>query len=670
MNKEEAEKRIEKLRKEIDENRYFYHVLDKPRVSDAVDDSLKHELAKLEEQFPELRTPDSPTQRVGGKPLDKFEKVIHKTPMLSLNDAFSKEELEKWEERLSKIVGEKNIKESEYYCELKMDGLAVTLTYRNGIFFKGATRGDGKVGEDVTNNLKTISSIPLKLRKVENFDLPEELEIRGEVYLSIKDFEKLNLRQEKEGGQVYANPRNIAAGSIRQLDPKVAANRNLKFMMYSIASDLGLEKHSEEHELASKLGFKTSDKNKICKDLDEVDKYIKAVDKIRENLPYQTDGVVVGVNDKKIFERLGVVGKAPRGQIAYKFAAQEATSIIIDIIVQVGRTGKLTPVALLDPTIVAGSTVSRATLHNEDEIKRKGIKIGDTVIIRKAGDVIPEVKEPIVRMRSGEEREFVMPKKCPICGSRVVKKDGQIDYYCADKNCLVRRLRQIRHFVSKGAFEIDGLGPKIIAKLVEEGLVSDVSDLFALKYEDLEPLERFAEKSAQNIIASINSSKNITLEKFIYALGIRHIGSQMATDLAKQFGSLDKFLTLTKDDLSRMYGVGEEVGESVFSYLSDEENLNVIKKLRELGVAISNYHSPVSVDKLNQQSFVVTGSLESMTRDEARKKIIQNGGTVQSSVTSKTNFLIVGEDPGSKLDQAKKYGTKIISERDFISMIS
>lgn len=669
MNREQAKKRIEILRKEIDGNRYLYHVLDKPRVSDAVDDSLKHELAKLEEQYPTLISPDSPTQRVGGKPLDKFEKVRHKAVMLSLNDAFSKEDLERWQDRLFKLVGEGRVKESGYFCELKMDGLAVSLIYENGIFVKGATRGDGQIGEDVTNNLKTIESIPLKLHAPEGRH-EGAVEIRGEIYLPQKDFDALNEQQKKSGRQVYANPRNIAAGSIRQLDPKIAAKRNLQFMMYSIATDLGLKKHSDEHELAKKLGFRTNSDNKICADLNQVLVFLEHWQTARKNLPYQTDGVVIGVNSEKLFKQLGVVGKAPRGQIAFKFAAEEATSIVKDIIVQVGRTGKLTPVAVLEPTIVAGSTVSRATLHNADEIRRKDIKIGDTVIIRKAGDVIPEVKEPIIRMRDGSEKDFQMPKSCPICLGEVFKREGQVDWYCKDKNCSTRKRREIEHFVSKGAFEIEGLGPKIITKLMEEGLIQDPSDIFKLKFEDLEPLERFAEKSAKNIIEAIGQKRKIPLNNFIYALGIRHIGSQMAVDFAKQFASLDNFLKIREGEFDKMYGVGEEVKKSILDYLSDERNIKMIENMEKLGVVVENYHSPVFTNKLEKKTFIVTGTLETMTREEAHKKIIQYGGNVAGSISSKTNYLIVGEEPGSKLDKAKALGIKIISEREFISMIS
>lgn len=672
MNKAEAKKRMEVLRKEIDENRYLYHVLDKPRVSDAVDDSLKRELSKLEEQFPEFVTPDSPSQRVGGKALEKFSKVTHVVPMLSLNDAFSRDDLQKWQERLIKISGEKKIESSGYYCELKMDGLAVTLIYKNGVFIKGATRGDGKVGEDVTQNLKTIQSIPLKLNQEKGDPAGRregELEVRGEVYLPTADFEKLNTDQKKNGGQIYANPRNIAAGSIRQLDPKVTASRNLKFIMYAMATDLGYKLHGEEHELAHSLGFRVGEYNKICRDLDEVFSFLKHWENARKKLPYQTDGVVISVNNKDTINQLGVVGKAPRGQIAYKFAAEEATSIVKDIIIQVGRTGKLTPVAVLDPTPVAGSIVSRATLHNADEIMRKDIRIGDSVIIRKAGDVIPEVKEVIKRMRVGNEKEFHMPDTCPICGKDVVKKEGQVDWYCTDKNCATRNRRQIEHFVAKGAFEIDGLGPKIIEKLIEVGLIKDAADLFGLRIEDVEPLERFAEKSADNVIVSIKAKKEISLDRFIYALGIRHIGNQMAIDFAKNFGSIEKFLQAGRGEF-HMYGVGIEVTKSLIEYLADEKNLEFIKKLEKLGVKIKNYHSPVLQNKLEGKSFVVTGKLETMTREEAHKKIIQNGGQISSSVSAKTSFLVAGEEPGSKLEKAKKYKIKTLSENEFIKMIS
>jgi len=669
MEKEEAKRRIEILKKEIDQNRYFYHALDKPRVSDAVDDSLKRELARLEELFPELVTSDSPTQRVGGKALDKFEKVTHSQPMLSLNDVFSEEEFLAWQQRIAKLVGEDKIKKSGYYAEVKMDGLAVTLIYKNGVLIQGATRGDGKVGEDVTNNLKTIESIPMKLRDFEKYNRGN-LEIRGEIYIDKGDFQKINEEQKKSGGQVFANPRNLAAGSIRQLNPKISASRKLKFMTYAVTTDLSLNNHSEEHEIAQALGFNANVKiNKVCHDAKEVIQFFDELSRKREHLAFQIDGLVVGINDKKLFSRLGVVGKAPRGQIAFKFAAEEATSVIRDIIVQVGRTGKLTPVALMEPTIVAGSKVSRATLHNGDEIARKDIKIGDTVVIRKAGDVIPEVVEPIKRMRTGREKVFRMPSVCPICSGKVVKREGEVDWYCQDKNCSIREHRQLNHFVSKGAFEIDGMGPQIMQQLISGGLVKDASDIFSLTEGDLKPLERFAEKSAKNLVESIAKAREITLDRFIYALGIRHVGSQMAQDLAKQFGNLNDFISIKQEDLNRMYGIGEKVASSVMEFLSSEKNKKLIQDLLQKGVKVNAFHSPVIRNKLEGKNFVVTGSLETMTRDEAHKKITQFGGEVHSQVTSKTNYLIVGEDPGSKLEKAKRFGAKVISEKEFLTML-
>ncbi len=673
MDIEQAKKRIEILRKEIDQNRYYYHVLDKPRVTDAVDDSLKRELFNLEQQFPSLVTSDSPTQRVGGEPLEKFRKVVHKKKMLSLNDAFAEEDLLAWQERLARLVGQERITAAGYYCELKMDGLAVSLKYKNGVLIQGATRGDGTVGEEVTNNLKTIESIPLKLREegLKDFSKEkiDEIEIRGEVYLPKSEFEKLNAEQSKKGLPVYANPRNIAAGSIRQLDPKIAGARNLRFMMYAVATDLGLAKHSDEHELAKKLGFMTNPNNKICSNLEEVFAYIKTQTEKRGALTYQTDGIVVGINDEKLFNRLGTVGKAPRGQIAYKFPAEEATSVVKDIIIQVGRTGKLTPVAVLEPTLVDGSTVSRATLHNEDEIRRKDIKIGDTVIVHKAGDVIPEVVETIKRMRTGDEKDFVMPKECPICGGTITKKEGEVDWYCTRKNCAVREQRSLEHFVGKGAFEIEGLGPKILEKLISEGLISTPADIFVLTVGDLQPLERFGDKSASNLIREIEASKNIPLEKFLYALGIRHVGNQMAVDIAKQFASLENLLSAQKGDFDRMYGVGEKVSQSVFEFISDTKNHDLIKNLLQNGIKVSDYHSPVKSNYLEGKIFVVTGVLPTMTRDEMHKKIAQFGGSFSGSVSARTDYVIAGEDAGSKLEKAKKLSVKVISEKEFFDLV-
>jgi len=665
MNKSEIKKRIEKLKNEIDDHRYRYNVLDDPIISDGAYDSLFHKLVKLEEEYPELITPTSPTQRVGAKPAKKFDKIRHKTRMLSINDVFTKEELIKWEERLIKQGAAKAIEKSGYFVELKMDGLAVSLVYTNGILDYGATRGDGITGELVTQNLKTIKSIPLKLRDSKH----QKIEVRGEVFLSNDDFKKLNIEREKESLSKYANPRNIAAGSIRQLDSIITAKRDLDFFVYATANDLKIENHSDEHDFAKKIGFKINEHNKKCKNIEEVLRFLNTWIKKREQLPYQTDGVVVVLDDKKEFERQGSVGKAHRAMIAYKFPAAEATSKILNIVVQVGRTGKLTPVAEMEPTLVAGSTVSRATLHNIDEINRKDIRIGDTIIIRKAGDVIPEVMGPIKKMRNGDEKKFKMPNQCPVCGGKISKKEGEVDFYCTDKSCSTRLKRQLEFFVSKNAFNIDGLGPKIIDQLINEGLVYDASDLFKLSTGDLKPLERFAEKSAENIVKSISDSKKVPLERFIFALGIRHIGQETVIDIAKHFHTLKSILTADEKEFENIYGIGERVANSLIEYFSESKHILMIKKLQELGVEISPYHSPVAKNKLGGRSFVVTGTLSSMTRDDAHKKIVSFGGIISSSISSKTDFLVMGEDAGSKADKAKRLGVKIISDQELLDMI-
>ncbi len=665
MNKSEIKKRIEKLKNEIDDHRHRYNVLDDPIISDGAYDSLFHKLVKLEEEYPELITPTSPTQRVGAKPAKKFDKIRHKTRMLSINDVFTKEELIKWEERLIKQGAAKAIEKSGYFVELKMDGLAVSLVYTNGILDYGATRGDGTTGELVTQNLKTIKSIPLKLRDSKH----QKIEVRGEVFLSNDDFKKLNIEREKEGLNKYANPRNIAAGSIRQLDSRITAKRDLDFFVYATANDLQIENHSDEHDLAKKIGFKINEHNKKCKNLEEVLIFLNTWIKKREQLVYQTDGIVVVLDDKKEFERQGSVGKAHRAMIAYKFPATEATSKILNIVVQVGRTGKLTPVAEMEPTLVAGSTVSRATLHNIDEINRKDIRIGDTVIIRKAGDVIPEVMGPIKKMRNGDEKKFKMPNQCPVCGGKISKKEGEVDFYCTDKSCSTRLKRQLEFFVSKNAFNIDGLGPKIIDQLINEGLVYDASDLFKLSTGGLKPLERFAEKSAENIVKSISDSKKVPLERFIFALGIRHVGQETAIDIAKHFHTLKSILTADEKEFESIYGIGERVANSLIEYFSESKHKLMIEKLQELGVEISPYHSPVAKNKLGSKSFVVTGTLSSMTRDDAHKKIVSFGGKISSSISSKTDFLVMGEDAGSKADKAKKLKVNIISEKELLDMI-
>ena len=682
MTKQQAKERIEQLKKEIDKIRYAYHVLDKQIVSDAVKDSLQHELQELEQQFPELITPDSPTQRVGGQPLEKFEKVRHSQPMLSLTDAFESEEVKEWEERnnrlLSATVG-KQLAASGYYAELKMDGLAVSLVYENGIFVQGATRGDGQVGEDVTQNLKTIEAIPLTLLPTNNYQLPTKIEVRGEVFMSTRTFEEINKEQEKKGLPKFANPRNAAAGSIRQLDPKITASRRLSFYAYDLVTDLGQKTHEEAHMIMKELGFPVNPHNQYCKDLNEVILYHKKWASERKRLPYWTDGIVVVVNNLDILKKLGVIGKAPRGMIAFKFPPEEATTVVEDIIVQVGRTGALTPVAVLRPVLVAGSTISRATLHNEDEIKRKDVRIGDTVVVHKAGDVIPEVASVLKDMRTGKERPFKMPKKCPICKGPVVRKPGEAIARCINKKCFAQNFRRYIHFVSKAAFDIAGLGPKILAKFIEEGLVKDPADLFALKEGDIASLERLAEKSAENIIKAINSRKKISLARFLYALGIKNVGEETAYDIADFLNSklktknsklIDILKNTTLQEWQSIYDIGPVVAQSIYDYFQDKDNLRFIEKLLKMGVEIEEPGRQLTAyQRLKGQVFVFTGTLENLTRDEAKDLVRELGGEVSESVSSQTSYVVVGKEPGSKYNKAKTLGIKMLDEKEFLELV-
>ncbi|MFA6391821.1 MAG: NAD-dependent DNA ligase LigA [Patescibacteria group bacterium] len=676
MNKKEAKSRIEKLKEEINHHRYLYHVLDKPVISDAALDSLKHELELLEKAFPEYLTPDSPTQRVGGKPLDKFSKVQHATRMLSLNDIFSKEELLEWEERNKKLLP--STSKINYYTEVKMDGLALSLKYSNGLLKQGSTRGDGRVGEDVTQNIKTIQSIPLRINidsldKKVSLQAKKEIIVRGEVFMATADFQKLNQEQVKKGESEFANPRNAAAGSIRQLDSNIAGSRRLSFMAYDLVTDLGQKTHKEAHKILQRLGFRAGEENNdslnsFCDDLSAVEEFYRNISKKRKQLPFWIDGIVININDLNIYQRLGVVGKAPRGAVAYKFPSEQAVTIVEDIQVQIGRTGALTPVAHLTPVRVAGSTVSRATLHNEDEIERLGLKIGDTVIIQKAGDIIPDIVEVLPKMRTGKEKKFVMPKICPMCGSKVLRKEGEVAHYCTNKNCFAVQRESIYHFVSKKAFDIEGLGPKIIDSLFENNLIKNVVDIFDLTFDELKSLERFAEKSAENTIKAINNSKNITLARFIYALGIRHIGEETAIDLADSFGNIDKLKKVNQDDLSNIHDIGGVMADSIVKYFKDQNNLDIINGLLERGVKLIN---PVSRKHtaITGKSFVVTGTLNSLSREEIKEKIRVAGGKVSSSVSKQTDYLIYGDNPGSKYEKAKKLGITAVSEPEFLAML-
>ncbi len=679
MEKQEAKKRINKLKEVINYHRYLYHVQNRQEISDAALDSLKHELFKLEEQFPQLITSDSPTQRVAGEALKEFKKIKHTVPMLSIEDIFLEEELRDWEDYLRRLVPHHFSQKSgggEYFAELKIDGFAVNLIYTAGVFSVGATRGNGAIGEDVTQNLKTIESIPLKLHIHGNFPSKEtaekvkkligngKIEIRGEVYMEKRAFEKFNKELELKGEKTFANPRNLAAGSIRQLNPKLAASRPLKFLAYDIITDMGQIKHSEEHQILPILGFKT-DPGKVCRKLSDIVDFWKEIAKKRDSLPFQIDGVVVSVDNNSLFSKFGIVGKSPRAIRAFKFSPRQATTRVTDIKVQVGRTGAMTPVAVLDPIGVGGVTITRATLHNEDEIKRLGVKIGDTVIVERAGDVIPSVAKVLQELRSGKEKEFHFPKNCPVCSTRLSRVGEEVVWRCPNPNCPARKREILYHFASRKAFDIDGLGPQIINQLMDENLISSAPEIFELKEGDLIPLERFGEKSAKNIIDAIEKSKTITLARFIYALGIRHAGEETAINLA-HFGSISRLMSATKEELDKIPDIGPEISKAIYEWFRQEKNQKLIDDFLKVGIKIL---PPEKVGKkLQGLIFVLTGSLETMTREAAKEKIRLLGGEISESVSEKTDYIIAGREPGSKLKIAKELAIKTLDEKEFLKM--
>lgn len=687
MDKTQTKERIKKLRDLINHHRYLYHVLDKQEISDAALDSLKKELFDLEQKNPELITKDSPTQRVGGEVLKEFKKVKHQQRMLSFNDTFSKEDMVDWQERILKLLTENEKRQVDFYCELKIDGLAIELIYKDGLFVTGATRGDGTIGEDITNNLRTVEAIPLEIRtkeeivsELEKEGLKEIVEnikkrgiddviVRGEVFISKKEFAQINKIQNQKGLPLYANPRNIAAGSVRQLDPKVTASRHLDSFAYELITDFGQTNHEEKHKILKALGFKINKNNRYCKSSNEVFAFHKLWQEKREKLEYEIDGVVVIVNNNEIFNKLGIVGKAPRGAVAFKFAQSQATTQVEDIKIQVGRTGAMTPVAVLKPVQLSGITITRATLHNEDEIKRLGIKIGDTVIVGRAGDVIPDIIQVLPELRTGKEKSFKMPDHCPSCNTKLEKSETEALWRCPNPKCFARQRRSLQHFVSKGAFNIDGLGPKILNRLLDEGLIQDPSDLFELKEGDIVALERFAEKSAENLVASILEKKEITLPKFIYALGIRNIGEETANDLAENFHSIENLKKASLEDFESIMNIGPVVAKSVYEWFSDKDNLKLLDRLEKVGIKIKKQEKKEKSEKLKGKTFVLTGTLNSLTRDEARERIRELSGDVSNSVSSKTDFVVAGAEPGSKIDKAEKLGVKILSEEEFIKLI-
>ncbi len=700
MNKiKEIKSRIEKLRKEIDKYSYAYHVLDKPLIADEVYDSLMEELIGLENKYPKLKSATSPSQRVGGEVLDKFKKVKHKIKQWSFDDVFDFNELKKWEEKIKKIIvkkvknGKDLIRNLDYVCELKIDGLKIILTYKNGELFQAATRGGGIIGEDVTANIKTIRSIPLKL------NMKPDLIAVGEIWLGKDELKKINSERKKKGETEFANTRNAAAGSIRQLDSRIVAKRHLDSFIYDIDKidkKDGVQNpktQMDELNLLKELGFKVNPNYMKCRNIIEVENFYQEWIKKRKKENYGIDGVVIKINSGKIQKILGYTGKSPRWGIAYKFPAEKTTTIVKDIVVQVGRTGALTPVAHLRPVRVAGSVVSRATLHNENEIKRLDVRIGDTVIIQKAGDIIPEVIEVIKKLRTGKEKIWRMPNRCPICGGKVSKKKilnsrktknskGAV-HYCLNSNCFAMEVRKIIHFVGKKGFNIIGLGEKIVEQLVQRGIVTEISDIFEIKKGDLMLLDGFADKSADNLIQAIKESKKVSFANFLFALGIRYVGEETAILIANNLSKITdnkktknlndiikNFPQITVEDWEKIDGIGEKAAQSLWYWFNAKKNIQSLKRMNELGVHVIISEDKNIVSKIKGKVFVITGKLDNFTREEIKDMIRKAGGKISSSVSSKTDYLISGKSVGSKYDKAKKINVKIIGEKEFLKLIS
>ncbi|MBR2709479.1 NAD-dependent DNA ligase LigA [Candidatus Saccharibacteria bacterium] len=678
MTRREAEERVKKLREIINDYRYHYHVLDESIMSEAAADSLKHELTLIEAEYPELITPDSPTQRVAGRPLDKFEKIRHDRRMISLADVFSEEEIKDWITRNEKLIPGGRI--AEFFTDIKMDGLACSLKYKNGIFTQAVTRGDGLVGEDVTQNVRTIENIPMRLDL--GMDLPEaeargdnvdlsEVEVRGEIVIFKSDFERLNEIQRKNGEPEYANPRNLAAGSVRQLDPRVAASRPLKFIAYDLVTPDRPTWH-DAYEMLRKLKFQTSGEDRVWghAELTKMFKYIHELDDYRKGLRFNTDGMVIKINDRAVYDRLGIVGKTPRGAVAFKFPAEESTTVVRDIVISIGRTGAATPVAILDPVVVAGSTVRHATLHNADEIKRLDLRIGDTVIIYKAGDIIPQVKEVLKTLRpaGAEEYDFLKALHAQYPELEFERPTGEVVYRVKGESTDFILKRAIEYYASKPALNIEGLGEKNVEALVSTGLVKSLPDLYRLTTAEVMKLERFGEISAGNLIKAIDESKHSRLAKFITALGIRHVGAQTATTLARKFKSLDNFLQADEATLMEIPDIGAVVAQSIVAWTSDEENIAMLSEMKNLGVEVED--EDTSGLPLTGKSYIVTGTLDSMGREEAEDKLRGLGATVTSTVTKNTTALITGAKPGkSKTEKAAKLSIPILTEEEFLKLI-
>lgn len=671
MNEAQAKKKIEKLREEINFHNHRYYVLDNPAISDAEYDQLMRELEALEKQFPHLITGNSPTQRVGAPPLEKFEEVRHAVPMLSLANAFEEEEVKEFDDRVKRFL--KTTRDIEYCAELKMDGVSVELIYEEGHFTTGSTRGDGFVGENVTQNLKTVKSIPMGLILGRGEIPPPRLEVRGEVYLPIKPFQELNLKREQKGESLFANPRNAAAGSLRQLDSSVTAQRPLDIYCWGIGQLTG-HTFATQWDLLEGLkgwGFKTNPHRRRCKNIEDVLEYHREMDELREKLPYEIDGVVIKVNSLRLQEDLGTIARSPRWALAFKFKPKQAVTKILDIVVNVGRTGALTPAAVLEPVHVGGVTVSSATLHNQDEIDRKDVRVGDTVVVQRAGDVIPEVVKVIPEKRTGKEKKFHLPVRCPVCGSEVYRPEGEAVARCTGIACPAQLKESIIHFASRGAMTIDGLGEKIIEQLVDKGLVKDYADLYALTQDDMLTLERMGRKLADNLLRAIQNSKKTTLDRLIYALGIRHVGEHMAKILAREFPTLEELAKAPVERIKSIHGIGDQVALSIAKFFQQKGNQKVMQKLRELGVEYPSRPARTQAQDLKWEgkSFVFTGALKILSREEAQSKVEALGGRASSSVSKKTDFVVVGEDPGSKYERARGLGVNILSEKEFLEML-
>jgi len=659
MDRQSAENRINELHELLNQYNYEYHVLDKPSVSDSEYDQLLRELIDLEGQFPDLKTSDSPSQRVGGAILDAFEKVEHRTPMLSLGNAFNEEDLRDFDRRVRQAVGD----DFSYVCELKIDGLAVSLRYEDGVFTQGATRGDGSIGEDITSNLKTIRSIPLKISEKISF------EVRGEAFMPKGSFEALNKIKDEKGEEPFANPRNAAAGSLRQLDPKIAASRNLDLFLYALADigDTGIDSHSEGLDKLESLGFKTNPERKQCATIEEVIDFVGKWTDQRPNLSYDIDGIVIKVNSLEQQGQLGTTAKSPRWAIAFKFPAEEVVTVLKEIELSVGRTGVVTPTAILAPVRVAGTTVQRASLHNEDLIREKDIKIGDHVVIKKAGDIIPEVVNVLEDKRTGDEQEFHMPTHCPECESELVRLEGEVALRCINPKCPAQIREGLIHFVSRNAMNIDGLGEKVISQLFREKLIEDVADLYRLERDQLLQLERMGEKSADNLLDAIQASKANSLEKLLFGLGIRHVGAKAAKTLAQEFGSMDKLMNLGKEELTNVNEIGDKMADAIVAYFENDEVKELIEELKDAGVNLE-YKGPKPVAASEVDSYfagktiVLTGKIERLSRNEAKEKIEMLGGKVTGSVSKKTDLVIAGEEAGSKLAKANELNIEVWDE--------